>query len=163
MESQIISNTSAVDSADVASGLVFGGVMSVQQLIIIIVGIGAIILALKLLKKIPRIIVSVALTAVMIIAFVFMLPEQLVDIDKYIDDNGIEAIEKIDYKSEYIRVSRAANETDVQIQVDNTWISVKSIKRLVTKDNSAILLLKDDKTVVIDDKCIIELIQLLKK
>lgn len=154
------SSEAVKEGAKASSDLIFGGAITVQQFIIILAGVAALLLAFKLLRKVGRIVVSVIITVVMCVNFGLLSPDSVTDVAKYIADNGTKAIEAIGEKTKNIKIDKDAL---IQIYDGKDWIGIDKIKRMIVKEKQATLLLKDNTTVLIEDEAVIELLKLLRK
>ena len=154
------SSETVKEGAKASSDLIFGGAITVQQFLIILAGVAALLLAFKLLRKVGRIVVSVIITVVMCVNFGLLSPDSVTDVAKYIADNGTKAIEAIGEKTKNIKIDKDAL---IQIYDGKDWIGIDEIKRMIVKEKQATLLLNDDTTVLIEDEAVIELLKLLRK
>lgn len=154
------SSEAVKEGAKASSDLIFGGAITVQQFIIILAGVTALLLAFKLLRKVGRIVVSVIITVVMCVNFGLLSPDSVTDVAKYIADNGTKAIEAIGEKTKNIKIDKDAL---IQIYDGKDWIGIDEIKRMIVKEKQATLLLNDDTTVLIEDEAVIELLKLIRK
>lgn len=154
------SSEAVKEGAKASSDLIFGGAITVQQFLIILAGVTALLLAFKLLRKVGRIVVSVIITVVMCVNFGLLSPDSVTDVAKYIADNGTKAIEAIGEKAKNIKIDKDAL---IQIYDGKEWIGIDKIKRMIVKEKQATLLLNDNTTVLIEDEAVIELLKLLRK
>lgn len=154
------SSEAVKEGAKASSDLIFGGAITVQQFLIILAGVTALLLAFKLLRKVGRIVVSVIITVVMCVNFGLLSPDSVTDVAKYIADNGTKAIEAIGEKTKNIKIDKDAL---IQIYDGKDWIDIDEIKRMIVKEKQATLSLNDDTTVLIEDEAVIELLKLLRK
>lgn len=154
------SSEAVKEGAKASSDLIFGGAITVQQFLIILAGVVALLLAFKFLRKVGRIVVSVIITVVMCVNFGLLSPDSVTDVAKYIADNGTKAIETIGEKTKNIKIDKDAL---IQIYDGKEWIDIDEIKRMIVKEKQATLLLNDNTTVLIEDEAVIELLKLLRK
>lgn len=154
------SSEAVKEGVKASSDLIFGGAITVQQFLIILAGVAALLLAFKLLRKVGRIVVSVIITVVMCVNFGLLSPDSVTDVAKYIADNGTKAIEAIGEKTKNIKIDKDAL---IQIYDGKDWIGIDEIKRMIVKEKQATLLLNDNTTVLIEDEAVIELLKLLRK
>lgn len=146
--------------------LYFNGLLTEQQLITIVVAIVAIVIVISIAKKMLKVVLTVGIIIAALLYFGVISPDNLVSVEKVIEEQGTKVIEELAEASENIKVSTEDKEISIQIKPDNTdeWINVDDISKMVSNKEDSITIIMDETTSYeITDKNVIKLLKLFKK
>lgn len=146
--------------------LYFNGLLTEQQLITIVVAIVAIVIVISIAKKMLKVVLTVGIIITALLYFGVISPDNLVSVEKVIEEQGTKVIEELAEASENIKVSTEDKEISIQIKPDNTdeWINVDDISKMVSNKEDSITVIMDETTSYeITDKNVIKLLKLFKK
>lgn len=143
--------------------LLFGGAITTQQLIIIIISAIGIIIALTLAKKIAKIIISVVIAIVGLAYFGIISPDQVTDITSFVADKGVAVVQEVASHSDNIRVDTTDG---VTIKISNngeTWYDISNIDKIIVSDDYAVILTDDKESIKFEDEYVVKLLEMLKQ
>ena len=146
--------------------LYFNGLITEQQLIVIVVAIVAIVIVVFIAKKILKAILTVGIVAVTLIYIGVISPDNLITVEKVIEEQGTKVIEELAEDSENIKLSIEDKDIDIQINPDSTdeWINIDDINKMLTNKEDCIVIIIDENTSYeITDKNVIKLLEIFKK
>ena len=140
---------------------IFGGKMTMKQLVGIISIAVIIILVLALLKNILKFIIIGGLIIYAGIHFGIISPAQVKDIGKQITANGIEQYQKYINASDNIRavtVNKETKEKGIEIRIKDKWVNIDKISSVINGDGLLTVVI-DGESYTITDPETIELIK----
>lgn len=146
-----------------ASGKVmtlFNGSVTVEQVVLAVLGILALVLVLKFVKTIIKVFLAVAICVFTIIAFSNNSPVDINNITDTIKQTGLEYYEKFAETSENIDIDLDLDK--IKLKLEDTWVEL-SDSISVIKSEDSITLIIDGKSYKVDDTSVIELLESFKK
>ena len=136
----------------------FDGKVTLSQLVVCIIGLLVVGFALKVLKGIFRTIMEIVAICVVLIHYGIASPTQLADIAGQIKDKGIESYQSFASMSDNIKIE----DSDVQIKLNDNWVSVSDITSFIQGDNGVVTVVVDDETITIEDEAVLSLLNTFK-
>ena len=103
----------------------FNGAVTQNQIMVFIVAFVVVLAILALAKKIVKVAFSVAVIVVALIYLGVASPDQLKDVSSVIAKQGDKVITQISDSSRNVKFDKSSG--DVQVCIENKWISVKDI------------------------------------
>ena len=103
----------------------FNGAVTQNQIMVFIVAFVVVLAILALAKKIVKVAFSVAVIVVALIYLGVASPDQLKDVSSVIAKQGDKVITQISDTSKNVKFDKSSG--DVQVCIENKWISVKDI------------------------------------
>lgn len=136
----------------------FGGKVTLNQMIVIIFCIIAVLFVIKFIKGVIKTVVSVALVLVALCYFGIASPDSVRSTATVIKDIGIDTVSSLADNTDSIKLS---DDNSVSINLDGNWIAIDSIDSVVFTDNSATVVV-DNKSYLVEDKSVIQLLNLFR-
>jgi hypothetical protein len=131
------------------------GKFTLSQIIIFVVAVLAVSIVLSLLKNLIGIIVSVAITAFLLVNLNIMSPTQLQDVSSIVAKSGVEAYQKVAEASDNIKIK----DSTILIKVDDSWIDLSDVDSVVSTAGDKLTIIADGQTYLTDDNNIINLLK----
>lgn len=103
----------------------FNGAVTQNQIMVFIVAFVVVLAILALAKKIVKVAFSVAVIVVALIYLGVASPDQLKDVSSVIAKQGDKVITQISDTSKNVKFDKSSG--DIQVCIENKWISVKDI------------------------------------
>lgn len=103
----------------------FNGAVTQNQIMVFIVAFVVVLAILALAKKIVKVALSVAVIVVALIYLGVASPDQLKDVSSVIAKQGDKVITQISDTSKNVKFDKSSG--DIQVCIENKWISVKDI------------------------------------
>lgn len=103
----------------------FNGAVTQNQIMVFIVAFVVVLAILALAKKIVKVAFSVAVIVVALIYLGVASPDQLKDVSSVIAKQGDKVITQISDSSRNVKFDKSSG--DIQVCIENKWISVKDI------------------------------------
>lgn len=103
----------------------FNGAVTQNQIMVFIVAFVVVLAILALAKKIVKVAFSVAVIVVALIYLGVASPDQLKDVSSVIAKQGDKVITQISDTSRNVKFDKSSG--DIQVCIENKWISVKDI------------------------------------
>lgn len=103
----------------------FNGAVTQNQIMVFIVAFVVVLAILALAKKIVKVAFSVAVVVVALIYLGVASPDQLKDVSSVIAKQGDKVITQISDSSRNVKFDKSSG--DIQVCIENKWISVKDI------------------------------------
>ena len=103
----------------------FNGAVTQNQIMVFIVAFVVVLAILALAKKIVKVAFSVAVIVVALIYLGVASPDQLNDVSSVIAKQGDKVITQISDTSKNVKFDKSSG--DIQVCIENKWISVKDI------------------------------------
>lgn len=135
----------------------FGGKVTLNQMIVIVFCILAVIFVIKFIKGVIKTVVSVTLVLVALCYFGIASPDSIRSTATVIKDIGIDTVSSLADSTDSIKLS----DMSVSINLDGNWIDIDSIDSVIFTDNSATVVI-DNKSYLVEDKSVIQLLDLFR-
>ena len=140
----------------------FNGAITQNQIICVILSIVVVILILLFVKKIVKVVLTVGVIISALVYFGVASPEQIGDVAAIVSDKGQKAFTQISETSNNVKFDNS-NGLDIQVRINDKWISVNDIKSFVKSKNGVYTVTVDGKSYSVSDDSIKQVLDLLEK
>ena len=140
----------------------FNGAITQNQIICVILSIVAVILILLFVKKIVKVVLTEGVIISALVYFGVASPEQIGDVAAIVSDKGQKAFTQISETSNNVKFDNS-NGLDIQVRINDKWISVNDIKSFVKSKNGVYTVTVDGKSYSVSDDSIKQVLDLLEK
>lgn len=138
----------------------FNGAVTQNQIMVFIVAFVVVLAILALAKKIVKVAFSVAVIVVALIYLGVASPDQLKDVSSVIAKQGDKVITQISDTSKNVKFDKSSG--DIQVCIENKWISVKDITSYTNAFGSSSVSV-NGKDYAVTDESVKQILNLLKK
>ena len=140
----------------------FNGAITQNQIISIIIAIVLVALILAFVKKVAKLVLSVAVIVIALVYFGVVSPEQLQDVSKVVSEQGQGVFTQIADTSKNVKVD-TADGLKVQVYINDTWVDVDDISSFVKTDNGTYSVIINGDTYPVSDDGVQRVLDILKK
>lgn len=140
----------------------FNGAITQKQVIGIVVAIIAVILILSFVKKVAKLILTVAVIVGALIYLGVMSPEQLQDVSKVVAKQGQEVFTQIADTSSNVKVDMSDG-LNVEVCIADQWVNVNDISSFVKINEGVYSVTINGKDYSVSDDSVKQVLDLLKR
>lgn len=137
----------------------FDGRVTQSQLIVGIVSLIVILFVLAFVKKIAKVLCTIAIVCVALVYFGIASPAQIKDVASSIQKTGIEYYEKIAEASENVKIKDGS----VSVKIEGKWVKVESIDGVVQGKEGVLTVLINGESYAVDDLDVINVLKTFTK
>lgn len=141
------------NSGEVAT--LFGGKVTVSQLISILVTVIIVCIILTVVKKAIKTVLCIGVVCACLVYFGIASPAQIKDVASKVTEAGIESYQSIAEKSKNIKIE----DSTIKVCIDDKWFDVADITSIVGDGSGNATVSVDGETHVTNDSVVIELLK----